>query len=220
MSRKLNEAVLATRLERDLTKQLGSQHAAKEQILYLYLNTTYFGDGAYGAAAAAESYFHTDVTHLTISEAAALASIIPSPSRYGPRQDLFGAETRRVQVLGEMHDQGMITQAQYDQAKATFLWPAGFGDPGRAHHGRSTRCPPTAPSQYPYFVDYVRQYLTADATATPSTPRASRSRPRSTPPCRPRPTPPRRSTWPRPRSTTTWTRPRTSRWPTRWTWPS
>ena len=67
VQRKLNEAVLATRLERDLTKQLGSQHAAKEMILYRYLNTTYFGDGAYGAAAAAESYFHTDVAHLTIA---------------------------------------------------------------------------------------------------------------------------------------------------------
>ena len=54
VSRKLNEAVLATRFERNLTKQLGSQHAAKERILYLYLNTTYFGDGAYGAAAASE----------------------------------------------------------------------------------------------------------------------------------------------------------------------
>jgi penicillin-binding protein 1A len=160
VSRKLNEAVLATRFERNLTKQLGSQHAAKERILYLYLNTTYFGDGAYGAAAAAESYFHTDVSHLTIAEAAALASIVPSPSRYGPRQDLFGAETRRIQVLGEMHDQGLITQAQYDQARSEFLWPAGFGDPG----GPTTAfypLPTNGPSQDPYFVDYVRQYLTA-----------------------------------------------------------
>ena len=160
VSRKLNEAVLATRFERNLTKQLGSQHAAKERIMYLYLNTTYFGDGAYGAAAAAESYFHTDVSHLTISEAAALAGIIPSPSHYGPRQDLFGAESRRVQVLGEMRDQGLITQPQYDQAKPEYLWPAGFGDPG----GPTTAfypLPTNGPSQDPYFVDYVRQYLTA-----------------------------------------------------------
>ena len=159
VSRKLNEAVLATRFERDLTKQLGSQHAAKERIMYLYLNTTYFGDGAYGAAAAAESYFHTDVSHLTISEAATLVSIIPSPSRYGPRQDLFGAESRRVQVLGEMRDQGLITQAQYDQAKAAYLWPAGFGDPG----GPTTAFYPLStngPAQDPYFVDFVQQYLT------------------------------------------------------------
>jgi penicillin-binding protein 1A len=158
VERKLNEAVLATRLERDLTKKLGSQHAAKEMILFSYLNTTYFGDGAYGAAAAAESYFHTDVAHLTIAEAAALASIIPSPSRYGPREDLFGAETRRVHVLDEMKDQGMITQAQYNAAKARFLWPAGFGKPS----GPTTAVyplPTNGPSRYPYFVDYVRQYL-------------------------------------------------------------
>jgi penicillin-binding protein 1A len=160
VSRKLNEAVLATRLERDLTKQLGSQHAAKERIMYLYLNSTYFGDGAYGVAAAAESYFRTDIAHLTISEAATLASIIPSPSRYGPRQDLFGAENRRLQVLGEMRDQGLITEAQYDQAKAQFLWPAGFGDPG-APTTAFYPLPTNGPSQYPYFVDYVREYLTA-----------------------------------------------------------
>ncbi len=159
VERKLNEAVLSTRFERDLTKQYGSQHAAKEEILFRYLNTTYFGDGAYGAAAAAESYFHTDVAHLTISEAATLASIIPSPSKYGPRQDLFGADARRIQVLGEMRQEGMITQVEYDTAKSQFLWPAGFGDPGKpttAFYPLSTN----GPSQYPYFVDYVRDYLT------------------------------------------------------------
>ncbi len=158
VSRKLNEAVLATRYERNLTKQLGSQHAAKERIMYLYLNATYFGDGAYGAAAAAESYFHTDVSHLSIAQAAALASIIPSPSKYSPRQDLFGAESRRVLVLGEMRDQGLITEAQYETAKAQYLWPAGFGDPG----GPTTAVyplPTNGPSTDPYFVDYVQQYL-------------------------------------------------------------
>jgi penicillin-binding protein 1A len=158
VQRKLNEAVLATRLERDLTKQLGSQHAAKEMILFRYLNTTYFGDGAYGAAAAAESYFHVSVAHLNVSQAAALASIIPSPSRYGPREDLFGAETRRVRVLDEMRDQGMITPAQYAQAKAQYLWPAGFGNPGRTTTAFYP-LPTNGPSRYPYFVDYVRNYL-------------------------------------------------------------
>jgi penicillin-binding protein 1A len=158
VSRKLNEAVLATRLERDLTKQLGSQHAAKEMILFRYLNTTYFGDGAYGAAAAAESYFHVPVQKLTISQAATLASIIPSPSNYSPRGDLFGAETRRVRVLGEMRDQGLITEKQYQTAKQAYLWPAGFGHPS----GRTTAfypLPTNGPSQDPYFVDYVRNEL-------------------------------------------------------------
>jgi penicillin-binding protein 1A len=159
VSRKLNEAVLATRLERDLTKQLGSQHAAKEEILFRYLNTTYFGDGAYGAAAAAESYFRTPIQQLTIAEAAALASIIPSPSRYSPRIDLFGAETRRVRVLTEMRDQGLITQAQFDTARKAYLWPAGFGHP----NGPTTAfypLPTNGPSRDPYFVDYVRNEVT------------------------------------------------------------
>jgi penicillin-binding protein 1A len=160
LERKLNEAVLATRFERDLVKQYGSQHAAKEQILFRYLNTTYFGDGAYGAAAAAESYFQTDISHLTISEAATLASIIPSPSKYGPREDLFGADARRIQVLGEMKDQGMINQTQYDQAKSEFLWPVGLGDPGKPTTPVYP-LPVNGPSKYPYFVDYVREYMAA-----------------------------------------------------------
>ena len=165
VSRKLNEAVLATRLERDLTDQLGSRRAAKEEILFRYLNTTYFGSGAYGAEAAAQSYFRKDLKDLNISEAATLAAIIPAPSKYGPRDDLFTSEARRGQVLDEMHDQGMISDAEWSDAKAKFLWPYGFGDPGS----------PTTPffpppengaAQYPYFVDYVRQYLTDKYGAT------------------------------------------------------
>lgn len=160
VSRKLNEAVLATRLERELTDEYGSRRAAKEEILYRYLNTTYFGSGAYGAEAAAQSYFRKDLKDVNISEAAALAAIIPAPSQYGPRDDLFKAEDRRVQVLNEMHDQGMISDAQWNDAKAKFLWPAGFGDPG----GPTTAfypVPENGAAQYPYFVDYVRRYLTA-----------------------------------------------------------
>jgi membrane peptidoglycan carboxypeptidase len=159
VSRKLNEAVLATRLERDLADQLGSRKAAKEEILFRYLNTTYFGSGAYGAEAAAQSYFRKDLKDVNISEAATLAAIIPAPSKYGPRDDLFLAEARRVQVLDEMHTQGMISDAQYDDAKAKFLWPSGFGDPG----GPTTAFyppPENGAAQYPYFVDYVRSYLT------------------------------------------------------------
>jgi len=150
--------VLATRLERDLTDQLGSQRAAKEEILYRYLNTVYFGDGAYGAAAAAQSYFRKDVKDLNASEAATLVAIIPSPTRFAPRENLFVAEERRVEVLGEMRDQGMISDSEYDDATAHFLWPTALGDPGK----------PTTPvwgppdngaSQYPYFVDYVRRYM-------------------------------------------------------------
>jgi penicillin-binding protein 1A len=159
VERKLNEAVLATRLERDLTQQLGSQRAAKEEILYRYLNTTYFGSGAYGVAAAAQSYFRTDVKDLSISQAAALVAIIPAPSKYGPRDDWLKSEERREEVLLQMRDQGMISDAQYADAKSKFLWNVGLADPGR----------PTTPvypppdngaSKYPWFVDYVRSYVT------------------------------------------------------------
>ena len=159
VERKLNEAVLATRLERDLTDQLGSQHAAKEEILYRYLDTVYFGSGAYGAAAAAQSYFRTDIKDLSISQAAALAAIIPAPSKYGPRDNLFKAEERRVEVLGEMRDQGDISDSQYADAKAKFLWPTALPDPGTpttAVYGP----PDNGANQFPYFVDYVRQYIT------------------------------------------------------------
>ncbi len=219
VQRKLNEAVLATRLERDLTKKLGSQHAAKEMILYRYLNTTYFGDGAYGAAAAAESYFHTDVAHLTIAQAAALAAIIPSPSRYGPREDLFGAETRRVHVLDEMKDQGMITQAQYDdgQARTSSGRPGSASRPGRPRRctrsrrtgRRSTRTSSTTCVS-----------ISSRSTATPSTRAASRSRPRSCRACRPRPSRSSRSTPRTPPSTRSSTRRRRSTSRTRSTWPS
>ena len=160
VSRKLNEAVLATRLERDLTDEFGSRRAAKEEILFRYLNTTYFGGGAYGAEAAAQSYFRKDLKDLNISEAATLAAIIPAPSKYGPRDDLFTSEARRGQVLDEMHNQGMISDAEWTDAKAKFLWPFGFGDPG----GPTTAFyppPENGAAQFPYFVDYVRQYLTA-----------------------------------------------------------
>jgi len=158
ISRKLNEAVLATRLERDLTDQLGSTRAAKEEILYRYLNTTYFGGGAYGAGAAAQTYFRKNVRDLTASEAALLASVIPAPSRYGPRENPMLAELRRQGVLGEMRDQGFLTDAQYNDAMAQMLWQFPFPLP--ENPVTSVYPPPdNGASQYPYFVDYVRQYL-------------------------------------------------------------
>ena len=144
--------------------QLGSQRAAKEEILYRYLNTVYFGDGAYGAAAAAQSYFRKDVKDLNASEAAALVAIIPSPTRFAPRENLFVAEERRIEVLVEMRNQGMISDAEFDDAKAHFLWPTALGDPGKP---TTAVWPPpdNGASQYPFFVDYVRRYLIAEFEA-------------------------------------------------------
>lgn len=160
LSRKLDEAVLATHLERDLADELGSTQAAKEEILFRYLNTTYFGGGAYGVSAAAQTYFRKDVRDLTISEAATLAGIIPSPSVMGPRDNIVLAEARRQDVLRAMLDQAMITEAQYDDLVAQPLWYLGSGDPDPAARVTLVYPPPeSGAAMYPFFVDYVRQYL-------------------------------------------------------------
>jgi membrane peptidoglycan carboxypeptidase len=169
VERKLNEVLLATRFERQLTEELGSAEAAKDEILFQYLNTTYFGGGAYGVSAAAQTYFRKNVKDLTLSESAALVAVIPSPSRYGLRENVTLADQRRIDVLDGMlelseaaHEPGDkfegITQAQYDEAKGQHLWWALFGVPDRP--ATIFHPPPqTTIGTYPYFVDYVRQYL-------------------------------------------------------------
>ncbi|WP_334143286.1 transglycosylase domain-containing protein [Rhabdothermincola sp.] len=159
-SRKFNEALLATRVERELTEQLGSARAAKEEILYRYLDGVYFGSGAYGAGAAAQTYFRKNVRDLNLSEAATLAAIIPSPSKFNPRENVFVAETRRQQVLADMLQLSLITQEQYDEARPAQLWHLGFGWPPDGQPATLV-FPQTdaGASAYPYFVDYVRRYL-------------------------------------------------------------
>src|SRR5690606_31047684 len=131
----------------------------KEEILFEYLDTTYFGGGAYGVGAAAQTYFHKDVRDLTASEAALLAGIIPAPSRNGPRENPFGAEARRVAVLDAMLELGSLTPEEHEEATAQMLWlsPLGQPDPpATVYHP-----PPEGDTgPYPYFLDYVRRYLT------------------------------------------------------------
>jgi penicillin-binding protein 1A len=160
IERKLNEAVLATRLERELTDELGSVRAAKEEILWRYLDSSYFGGGAYGAGAAAETYFRKSLRDLNASEAATLAGIIPAPSLYGPRDNVTLAEARRREVLAEMLEVGSLTQADYDQAIAQPLFLATFGVPEPGTATLVFPPPESGASRYPFFVDYVRQYLT------------------------------------------------------------
>ncbi|MGZ9138050.1 MAG: transglycosylase domain-containing protein, partial [Candidatus Deferrimicrobiaceae bacterium] len=76
IARKLKEIILAYRIERKLSK---------EEILYLYLNQIYLGDGAYGVEAAAQTYFSRGVSTLTVAEGALLAGLAQAPSRYSPR---------------------------------------------------------------------------------------------------------------------------------------
>ena len=103
--RKIKEAVLAVRLEQQLTK---------EEILYLYLNQIYLGNGAYGVQAAALEYFGKDVADITLAEAALLAGLPQAPSRYSPAKHFERAKARQRYVLDRMVEEGFVTR---DQAK-------------------------------------------------------------------------------------------------------
>ena len=107
--RKLKEMLLATQIEHEYSK---------DQILELYLNKYYFGDGFYGVEAAARGYFSTSASDLTVAQAALLAGLIQSPSAYAPTGNLQRAVTRRNAVLLAMLETGAIDRAQHDEARA------------------------------------------------------------------------------------------------------
>jgi penicillin-binding protein 1A len=109
LRRKVIELVLARRLEHTLTKQ---------QILELYLNVIYLGDGTYGVEAASRNFFGKSVNELTLAEAATLAALPRSPAGYDPRRHPDRAEARRNLVLSLMQQQGLVTEEQADEAKA------------------------------------------------------------------------------------------------------
>ncbi|HEY2433368.1 MAG TPA: PBP1A family penicillin-binding protein [Vicinamibacterales bacterium] len=106
--RKLKEAVLAARIERQFTKP---------QILEMYLNKVYFGDGLYGVEAAARGYFGKHASELNVAEAALLAGLIQSPSSYAPTVNPDRAVARRTVVLGAMLSNHAISQDDYDRAR-------------------------------------------------------------------------------------------------------
>ncbi len=108
LSRKLLEAMVALRIERNLTK---------DQILELYLNRIYFGSGCYGVQTASQAYFGKDASKLDLSEAAILAGLIRSPNRFSPLKNPEGAIAQRDTVLGRMRELNKITVAQESEAK-------------------------------------------------------------------------------------------------------
>ncbi len=109
ISRKLQEAVMAYELE---------QVYSKDEILEMYLNYIYFGNGAYGIEAAAKVYFGETAETLSIAQAALLAGVIKSPTNYAPHLHLDRSVERRNLVLSLMAQQGFITAEQETQAKA------------------------------------------------------------------------------------------------------
>ncbi|MDE2006116.1 MAG: PBP1A family penicillin-binding protein, partial [Rhodospirillales bacterium] len=113
--RKIEEAFLALRIDRSLSKQ---------RILEIYLNEIYLGNGTYGVAAAAEGYFGKPLDKLTIAEAASLAALPKAPSNYNPLRFPAAARIRRDWVIDRMADDHAITSAQAAAAKADPLLPA------------------------------------------------------------------------------------------------
>src|SRR5215470_16631232 len=109
-SRKLLEAMVALRIEREFTKQ---------QILELYVNRIYFGIGCYGVETASQAYFGKNASKLNLSEAALLAGLIRGPNRFSPLKNPEGAAMQRDAVLDRMVALKKITPALAEQAKKT-----------------------------------------------------------------------------------------------------
>jgi penicillin-binding protein 1A len=129
--RKVQEIWLAIQMERSY---------AKEEIMELYLNRIYFGNGAYGVEAAAQTYFNKSVGDLTIAESAMLAGAVRSPNFYNPINNAPEAEARMGLVLASMLRVELISESQYQQALNQQLTYS------------------SAPSEeypYPHFVDHV-----------------------------------------------------------------
>ena len=139
--RKVREAYIATEMEKIYTK---------DQILNMYLNTIYYGHGAYGIEAASLTYFNKHAKDLTLPEAACLAGLPQSPSYYDPTQNPKAALSRRNVVLGRMLTVGDITKEQYDKAVKA---PLGI-------HEGSTNV--DLKEKYPFFTRYVKSILEKD----------------------------------------------------------
>src|SRR5881296_4109684 len=114
MSRKVLEAMVALRIERQFTKQ---------QILELYVNRIYFGNGCYGVETASQAYFGKSASQLNLPEAALLAGLIRSPNRFSPLKNPQGAAVQRNVVLDRMVALQTLSPAEADEAKKAKITP-------------------------------------------------------------------------------------------------
>jgi penicillin-binding protein 1A len=135
MSRKIKEAILALRIERVYSK---------DEILQMYFNQIYFGDGAYGVQAASRIFFGKNIEELNLAECALLVGLPRNPREYSPRRHPEVALRRRNLVLSLMRDERIITKEEYESAANALLGVT----PGRM-----------SANQAPYFIETVRQYL-------------------------------------------------------------
>ena len=136
-SRKIREAILALRIDSAYSKQ---------KILELYLNEIYLGQNSYGIGAAATNYFGKSLDQLDIAQAAFLAALPKAPSNYDPRTNLRAAMDRRNWVIGQMADNGYISQ---EQARAAIAEPL----------VTQTRAMGSQTEDADYFVEEVRRFL-------------------------------------------------------------
>ena len=135
LTRKLKEVVLAIRIEQTYTK---------DEILEMYFNQIYFGEGAYGVDAASKVYFGKRVQELNLQECALLAGLPRNPRDYSPRRDPDRALRRRNLVLSQMLAAKFITRGQYEQASE-----APLGVTKTRYNAQEA----------PYFMEMVRQYV-------------------------------------------------------------
>jgi len=134
--RKFREAILAYRLEKSLSK---------DDILYLYLNQIYFGNGAYGVQAAAQNYFGCNVEDLNLAQCALLAALPRAPNRYSPIKNPAHAKERQRYVLHRMVEDGFITKQEAEEAARR---------PVEVKEREDLNL-----KLAPYYVEYVREYL-------------------------------------------------------------
>jgi penicillin-binding protein 1A len=138
IERKVKEIILARELENNLSKQ---------DILYLYLNTVYLGEGNYGVEEAARFFFGVSADKLSVDQAAVLAGMLPGPAKYNPLDNPEAAKQRRSYVLRQLWEKGFIEEARYrtavDKPIKTVPYSKTF-----PHLGTGK-----------YFVEHVRQTL-------------------------------------------------------------
>ena len=137
VKRKAAEAALALLVE---------ARCSKDEILEMYLNQIYFGQGAYGIQTAAKTYFNKDVNELTLTQCAMLAGLPKSPNYYSPFNNLNEAKKRKNVVLDQMVKYGYVSAAEAEDAKNQDLGLS------KSHQSKEA-------DEYASFIDYVSQQV-------------------------------------------------------------
>lgn len=137
LKRKIQEAMLALEIEHKYSKK---------EILEMYMNQIYFGQGAYGIQTAAKTYFNKDVNELTLTQCAMLAGLPKSPNYYSPFNNLNEAKKRKNVVLDQMVKYGYVSAAEAEDAKNQDLGLS------KSHQSKEA-------DEYASFIDYVSQHV-------------------------------------------------------------